>query len=280
MAVEFNKSELDRMQSDAFRRVRDMQARAQQTNSGRSMQGQSVQRNSPQSAAAQSQNSRYAGRTQPQAGTAQYGGQRYSETDNSNYTQRGQTSQNGQSGRGSLPPRRSQEAHETSYNQNAPPSEYGRREPSPQQYRQNSAQGGQQNYAHQQSNNFSEQYGHGQSREEHYDGRYAQSNGQYASNPFRQTQQNGRPIPRPHESRYSPSSSSHSPENRYSPAPHPQHPPAPPAEEKRANSILNFLNFKGLDLDGDTSLIALLILLLSSDKNDELLMLALVYIML
>ena len=267
MAVEFNKSELDRMQSDAFRRVRDMQARAQQTNSGRSMQGQSVQRNSPQSAAAQSQNSRYAGRTQPQAGTAQYGGQRYSETDNSNYTQRGQTSQHGQSGRGSLPPRRSQEAHETPYNQNAPPSEYGRREPSPQQYRQNSAQGGQQNYAHQQSNNFSEQYGHGQSREEYYDGRYAHSNGQYGSNPFRQTQQNGRPIPRPHESRHrtSPPSTQSS---------------APPSEEKKANSILNFLNFKGLDLDGDTSLIALLILLLSSDKNDELLMLALVYIML
>ncbi len=51
-------------------------------------------------------------------------------------------------------------------------------------------------------------------------------------------------------------------------------------KDKSSNSILNLINLKGLDLDGDTSLIALMILLLSSDKGDELLMLALVYILL
>jgi len=56
----------------------------------------------------------------------------------------------------------------------------------------------------------------------------------------------------------------------------------PPAEPpaKPANSILNLINLKGLDLDGDTSLIALLILLLSGDQSDELLLLALVYVLL
>ena len=43
MAVEFNKSELERMQSDAFRRVRDMQARAQQRQDGAYTQNQPEQ---------------------------------------------------------------------------------------------------------------------------------------------------------------------------------------------------------------------------------------------
>lgn len=55
---------------------------------------------------------------------------------------------------------------------------------------------------------------------------------------------------------------------------------APSCRAEPSNSILNLINLKGLDLDGDTSLIALLILLLSSGKGDELLMLALVYILL
>lgn len=50
--------------------------------------------------------------------------------------------------------------------------------------------------------------------------------------------------------------------------------------EKPKNSILNLINIKGLDLDGDTAIIALLILLLSKDAADELLLMALVYVML
>lgn len=50
--------------------------------------------------------------------------------------------------------------------------------------------------------------------------------------------------------------------------------------EKPKNSILNLINIKGLDLDGDTAIIGLLILLLSKDEADELLLMALVYVML
>jgi len=53
-----------------------------------------------------------------------------------------------------------------------------------------------------------------------------------------------------------------------------------PEPEKPKNSILNLINIKGLDLDGDTAIIALLILLLSKDAADELLLMALVYVML
>lgn len=260
MAVEFNKSELDRMQSDAFRRVRDMQARAQQTEYGRGMQSRTMQNGAAQRTDEPQGQSGRSQSTQTRAGAAQYDSQQYPRTNGYGYAQRGQSS-NGQPGHSSLPPRRSQETRSAPYNHNTPQQEYGRREASP-QYRQRSGQNDQHGYEHQQANNFSEQYGRERNRDDNYGEGYAQSSGQHASNPFRQEPQNGRPIPRPQGSRN-------------------QHHALPPLpEEKRPNSILNFLNFKGLDLDGDTSLIALLILLLSSDKNDELLMLALVYIML
>ncbi|HIZ17488.1 MAG TPA: hypothetical protein H9675_08005 [Firmicutes bacterium] len=268
MAVEFNKSELDRMQSEAFRRVRDMQARAQQMNPGRDVQGQSVQHNSRQSANPQDQGGRYTSRTQSQAGTAQYGNQRYPQTNNSGYSQRGQTPRHGQSVPGSLPPRRGQEAYDVHPTQ--------REHDSQDQFHQSQRQppsSGDNYYGHRENRFEQQEYGHTQSSE-HSSGGYS-SSGQYSANPFRQIQHNSRPIPRPQESRYMPQSTP-SPQDRQ----HRPYPPAPPSDEKRPNSILNFLNFKGLDLDGDTSLIALLILLLSSDKNDELLMLALIYIML
>ena len=57
--------------------------------------------------------------------------------------------------------------------------------------------------------------------------------------------------------------------------------PAPPAERKGgAARLLKMLNFKGLEIDGDISLLLGILLLLSGENDDELLMLALVYIML
>jgi hypothetical protein len=48
----------------------------------------------------------------------------------------------------------------------------------------------------------------------------------------------------------------------------------------RGLNFLKLLNFKGLKFDKDVSLIVVLILLLSSDETDEMLIFALIYIML
>ena len=49
---------------------------------------------------------------------------------------------------------------------------------------------------------------------------------------------------------------------------------------QKNSSILNLLNFKGLKLDNDRLIIIAICLLLSGEEIDELLMLALIYIML
>ena len=46
------------------------------------------------------------------------------------------------------------------------------------------------------------------------------------------------------------------------------------------SSILNFLNFKGIKMDNDRLIILAICLLLANEDTDELLMLALIYIML
>lgn len=46
------------------------------------------------------------------------------------------------------------------------------------------------------------------------------------------------------------------------------------------SKILDFLNFKNIEIDSDTSTILMLMLLLSKEEQDELLMMALLYIML
>lgn len=48
----------------------------------------------------------------------------------------------------------------------------------------------------------------------------------------------------------------------------------------RRKSILEFINFKNMEIDNDRSLLMGILLLLSGDTTDELLMLALIYIML
>ncbi len=57
-------------------------------------------------------------------------------------------------------------------------------------------------------------------------------------------------------------------------------PPKAVAPRKNAvNSLLKMINFKGLDMDGDISLILGILLLLSGETTDELLVMALLYIM-
>ncbi len=48
----------------------------------------------------------------------------------------------------------------------------------------------------------------------------------------------------------------------------------------RRKSILELINFKNMEIDNDRSLLMGILLLLSGDTTDELLMLALIYIML
>lgn len=234
MAVEFNKSELERMQSDAFRRLRDMQARSRPSPNGVNDQPANNSRTASENGAPFGQR----GHNSPQ-GRQQQGYDRPEQRPN----RQG----------GALPPRQGRSDGG---------GQYGSGQGSPQQdHRADSsqygAQGGQYGGGHQQSHEqYTPQQEYGPRQQ---NGGYPSHGGQYGNAYFRQE---GRPVPRPRESR-----------SRQAPQP-------PPPEEKRPNSILSFLNFKGLDLDGDTSLIALLILLLSSDKNDELLMLALIYIML
>ncbi len=66
--------------------------------------------------------------------------------------------------------------------------------------------------------------------------------------------------------------------------------PPPPTPEKTVdspskrapavNSLFKMINFKNLEIDSDVSLILGILLLLSSDKTDEILSMALLYIML
>ena len=54
----------------------------------------------------------------------------------------------------------------------------------------------------------------------------------------------------------------------------------PKTKAVKSNSILNFLNFKGIKMDNDRLIILAICLLLAGEETDELLMLALIYIML
>ncbi len=58
--------------------------------------------------------------------------------------------------------------------------------------------------------------------------------------------------------------------------------PTPPTTNTplKGGSILNFLNFKGMKMDNDRLIILAICLLLAGEEVDELLMLALMYIML
>ena len=55
--------------------------------------------------------------------------------------------------------------------------------------------------------------------------------------------------------------------------------PAPAPQNHRGLGLLKMLNFQSLKLDNDILVIALLIMLLGSDDADELLLMALLYIM-
>lgn len=65
---------------------------------------------------------------------------------------------------------------------------------------------------------------------------------------------------------------------------HNKHDPPPQKEDKpaarRGTDLLKMLNFEKLKIDNDVMLIIVLIFLLSADDCDELLLLALIYIML
>lgn len=83
-----------------------------------------------------------------------------------------------------------------------------------------------------------------------------------------------------------------SPEQHARPQPEPSHRPQPepngrteephqpPPKQGRGASLLQMLNLKGIDIDSDRSLILMMLALLSGEGGDELLMLALLYIML
>ena len=58
-------------------------------------------------------------------------------------------------------------------------------------------------------------------------------------------------------------------------------PPAPPPRKAdNGSSLLKMLNFKAIKMDSDRTVIIALMLLLMGDSGDELLLLALLYIML
>lgn len=59
----------------------------------------------------------------------------------------------------------------------------------------------------------------------------------------------------------------------------PQPKPSPPARTNGMN-LLNLINIKGMQMDNDRLIVLVLCLLLSSEEADELLLLALLYIML
>ncbi|MDD4699729.1 MAG: hypothetical protein PHV07_05655 [Oscillospiraceae bacterium] len=56
--------------------------------------------------------------------------------------------------------------------------------------------------------------------------------------------------------------------------------PLPLSKQNKGFDILNMLNLKNLKMDNDIMLIIMMVLILSSETSDELLLLALVYIML
>ncbi len=59
-----------------------------------------------------------------------------------------------------------------------------------------------------------------------------------------------------------------------------QHKPKENKPTVRRKSILDIINFKNMEMDSDISLLLGILLLLSSDSTDEILTLALIYIML
>ena len=59
----------------------------------------------------------------------------------------------------------------------------------------------------------------------------------------------------------------------------PQHRPAPPSR-KKSGGLFDLLNLNRFELDGDRSLLMMMLALLSGEEKDELLTLALLYIML
>lgn len=67
-------------------------------------------------------------------------------------------------------------------------------------------------------------------------------------------------------------------------SPQPAQPEAPPQQsqppKKKGRDLLEMFNFKNLELDSDRIIIIALALLLSAEEADELLIMALIYIML
>ncbi len=57
-------------------------------------------------------------------------------------------------------------------------------------------------------------------------------------------------------------------------------PPPPPKMQDSGSSLLKMLNFKAMKMDSDRAVILAVMLLLMGDSGDELLLLALLYIML
>ena len=74
----------------------------------------------------------------------------------------------------------------------------------------------------------------------------------------------------------------HSPSSGFSPPFEEKHQPKffPIQKQNKGFDILNMLNLKNLKMDNDIMLIIMMVLILSSETSDELLLLALVYIML
>lgn len=56
--------------------------------------------------------------------------------------------------------------------------------------------------------------------------------------------------------------------------------PASPPKKPKLKNLFELINFKGLEMDGDRLVIVALALILASEEADELLILALLYIML
>ncbi len=99
----------------------------------------------------------------------------------------------------------------------------------------------------------------------------------------------GKPNPKPSSSSLSmpdflakPKSGQNKPKepvHQNPPTPPPPPKPSPPSRTNGMN-LLNLINLKGMQMDNDRLMVLVLCLLLSSEEADELLLLALLYIML
>jgi len=85
-----------------------------------------------------------------------------------------------------------------------------------------------------------------------------------------------------HRQNKSSQSPKHNPTSGFSPPVEENRPrvPLPIQQKNKGFDILNMLNLKNLNMDNDVMLIIMMVLILSSETSDELLLLALVYIML